>query len=163
MSETHLDGHAERIPLPNAAHAAPIPRRLVVFEGGVPVVKDAPMFLPATIKEVHTAALAELYSEPDDAFAIEMGLPPSEFYGRTLLEVMAIKRARYAARTGDDDVFERILDRELGKPKTTSENTNVNVSYADALTKIGDAEAARKAAAAKPIDAQVVEPWEDLV
>lgn len=129
----------------------------------MPVVKDAPLFTPAVIKDVHTAALAELYSEPDDAFAIEMGLPPSEFYGRTLLEVMAIKRARYAARSGDDDVFERILDRELGKPKTTSENTNVNVSYADALTKIGEAETARKIAAAKVVDAHIVEPWEDLV
>lgn len=161
MSQTHLDGG--RLPLPDAAHAAPIPRRLVVFEGGAPVVKDAPLFSPATIKEVHTAALAELYSEPDDAFALEMGLPPSEFYGRTLLEVMAIKRARYAARSGDDDVFERILDRELGKPKTTSENHNINESYDEALNRIGAAEDARRAAAATPIDAQVAEPWEDLI
>lgn len=135
----------------------------MVFEGGTPVVKDVPLFTPAVIKNLHTAALAELYSEPDDAFAIEMGLPPSEFYGRPLLEVMAIRRARYAARTGDDDVIERILDRELGKPKTTSENHNINESYADALTRIGDAEAARRVGAAKPIDAQVVESWEDLV
>lgn len=123
----------------------------------MPVVREVPLATPALIKDLSAAALVETYSEPEDALAIEMGLPPSEFYGRPLIEVMLIRRARYAAKTGDDDVIERILDRELGKPKTTAENHNINESYEDALARIGKAEKAQ------PVEAMIVQPWEDLL
>ena len=146
---------------------APIARRLVVFEGGVPVVKEVPLVTAALVKDIQKAALAELYAEPDDELAIELGLPPSEFYGRPLIEVMLVRQARHAARTGDKDEVEAIRDRLEGKPKTTSENHNISESYEDALSRIGKAEDARRAKAATSIvEAEVVaprEPWEDLI
>ena len=164
MSATHLDGGRSYQPV---VSASPIPRRIVVFEGGVPVVKDSPLVTPAVIKEIGAAALAELYAEPGDALAVELGLPPSEFYGRPLVEVMLIRQARNAARTGDMAEVEAILDRQLGKPKTTAENHNITESYEDALNRIGAAEDARRVQEARPIDAEVVpaarEPWEDLI
>jgi hypothetical protein len=139
----------------------------VVFEGGVPVVKEVPLVTAALVKDIQKAALAELYSEPGDELAIEMGLPPSEFYGRPLVEVMLVRQARHAARTGDKDEVEAIRDRLEGKPKTTSENHNITESYEDALARIGKAEDARRVASATPIvEAEIVparEPWEDLI
>lgn len=159
MDAPHLAG--PRLPAPSET-AAPIPRRLVVFEGGVPTVKEVPLVTPALVKDIQKAALAEIYCEPDDALAIELGLPPSEFYGRPLIEVMLIRQARRAAVSGESDLVEAILDRLMGKPKTTSENHNINESYEDALTRIGKAEEERRRAAA--IDAEVVRAdWEDLV
>lgn len=130
------------------------------------MVKEVPLVTAALVKDIQKAALAELYSEPDDELAIELGLPPSEFYGRPLIEVMLIRQARRAARTGDKDEVEAIRDRLEGKPKTTSENHNITESYEDALTRIGKNEAARRAAAPVIVDAEVVparEPWEDLI
>lgn len=125
---------------------------------------------PAIIKDVHKAALAEAYSEPDDALAIELGLPPSEFYGRTLLEVMLIRRARGAARLAalEPERVDAILDRELGKPKTTSENHNINESYEHALGRIRAQEPPAAAPASVPVDAELVTPpaddaWKDLI
>lgn len=164
MDAPHLAG--PRTP-PPSTQLAPIPRRLVVFEGGVPVVKEVPLVTAALVKDIQKAALAELYSEPGDELAIEMGLPPSEFYGRPLVEVMLVRQARHAARTGDKDEVEAIRDRLEGKPKTTSENHNITESYEDALARIGKAEDARRVASATPIvEAEIVparEPWEDLI
>ena len=159
MGATHLEGGRSFNPV---VSATPIPRRIVVFEGGVPVVKDAPLVTAAVVKEIGAAALAELYAEPGDLLALELGLPPSEFYGRPLIEVMLVRQARNAARTGDMAEVEAILDRQLGKPKTTSENHHITESYEDALKRIGASEDAARVAAARPIDA-VAEPWEELV
>lgn len=150
--------------LPSQSPAPIAQRRLIVFEGGVPVLKDVPLMTPAVVRDLHTASLAELYAEPEDLLAAELGLPTSEFYGRPLLEVMLIRRARHAAYTGNFVEVESILDRELGKPKTTSENTNVTVSYEQALKNIAEKERLRAAAAAA-VPAEIVtrEPWEDLI
>lgn len=163
MDAPHLAG--PRTPAPREI-MAPIPRRLVVFEGGVPTVREVPLVTAALVKDIQKAALAELYSEPDDELAVELGLPPSEFYGRPLVEVMLIRQARHAAKTGDKDEIEAIRDRLEGKPKTTSENHNISESYEDALARIGKAEAARASAPPVIMDAEVVparEPWEDLI
>lgn len=123
-----------------------------MWEDGAPIVKHVPLLTPAVIKDVHTAALAELYSSPDDELAIEMGLKPSKYHGRTLLEVMILKRAEHAARNlGDPDVVEKILDRELGKPKTTAEIHSVSETYDQALKRIAKETDAERVAAAKPI------------
>lgn len=120
---------------PSAAptSAPVVQQRLVVFENGMPVVTTQPYIPKAKIQQIALQALSLPYTDDNDELAIEMGLPPSEFYGRPLIEVMLIKRTRAAARTGDDDKIERTLDRAIGKPKTSSENVNLNGSYEDFL------------------------------
>ena len=137
-------------------------RQLVTWENGSPVVKNVPMVTPGVLNDLGSAALAELYSEPGDELALEMGLPPSEFYGRPLAEVMLIKQARNAARDGNTEDIEAILDRRLGKPKATLESHSVTESYEQYLKRIAASETAERVAAAQPIDAEVAPPWEDL-
>ena len=151
---THLDGGD--IPLtPNAL--VPVQRRLTGWdERGQPVVYSAPMLTKSQIADIVTAAVSQPYEEEGDALAIEMGLPPSKFYGRTNIEVMLIRLAEHAARTGDKDEVEDFLDRLLGKPKQTSEVVKTTLTYEDRLKEI----AARRAAAAKstvPTSPQIVE------
>jgi len=146
---------------PNAA------RQLIVWEGGVPVVKNVPLLTPGKIKDLHTAAVMQFYSTPDDELAIEMGLPPSRFYGLTLLEVMLIKQAEGAARSGDRDDVEAIRDRLEGKPKTTAEVHSVSETYEQALNRIAR-ELEVKRVKAAVVEAEVVEhecneePWTRL-
>ncbi len=45
----------------------------------------------------------------------------AQYEGWTRLEVMVDKKTQNAARTGDDDKVEKVLDRLIGKPKTISE------------------------------------------
>jgi hypothetical protein len=136
-------------------------RQLVTWEGGSPVVKNVPIISAAQVRDLHSAVLARPYSEPGDELRIEMGLKPSRFFGLTLLEVMLIRRAERAAATGE---CEDVLDRELGKPKTTSENYDVKETYEQRLLRIAAAENAKRAARARPAqdvkihDAEVVEP-----
>lgn len=98
------------------------------------------MLSPEQIKDVGAAAVTELYKEPDDDLALELGLPTSEFYGRPLIEVMLVRQARNAARTGDKDEVEAILDRRLGKPKATVESHSTTETYEQYLERIGKAE-----------------------
>jgi hypothetical protein len=141
-------------------------RQLIEWVDGAPVVKTMTLITAPQIKDLHAASLTQIYSEPYDDLAIEMGLPPSRFYGMTLLEVMLIKRAENAARSGDSDEVERILDRELGKPKTTAEVHSVSETYEQACLRIARAEEAKRVASAKVVvvDADVVEdePWTQL-
>lgn len=129
-------------------------RRIVVWENGVPVVRTETCFTKAQVSDIAMAAASQPYVTADDELAIELGLPPSRFYGMTNLEVMLLKQAENAARTGDGQEVDRILDRLIGKPLAKSENLNISDTYEKALERIG------KAAAAKPIDAQVVSPLE---
>lgn len=134
-------------------------RQLVVWENGAPVVKNIPLITGAQVKDLHAAALTQLYAEPDDELKIEMGLLPSRFYGMTLIEVMLIRRAENTARTGDSDDVERILDRELGKAVARSENHNVSETYDQVLKRIAEKETAKS----HIVDAEVVEePWTKL-
>lgn len=138
-------------------------RQLVVWEGGVPVVKNIPLITAVQVKDLHAAALTQLYSEPDDDLKIEMGLPPSRFFGMTLIEVMLIRRAENTARSGNSDDVEKILDRELGKAVARSENHNVNETYDQALKRIAATENAKAKIKSAPIDTEVVEePWTQL-
>lgn len=138
-------------PAPPTSSLVPVTSRIVSFDPatGQPVVRDVQVFTRAQVSEIAMAAASLPYSEPDDELALELGLPTSEFYGRPNLEVMLIKQARNAARSGDPDVIEKVLDRLIGKPKTTSENLNISRSYEDVLNDI----AAREA---QPVDAEVV-------
>lgn len=164
MAETSLDHSSHQQP----GGLVPVKRQIVRWQDGVPVVDAVPMMTPVLLNEIGNAALAEPYSEPDDEIAVALGLPPSEFYGRPLAEVMLIRQARHAARSGDTAEVEAILDRRLGKPKTTAENHNINETYEQACQRIAKTvEAARVAArvaAATPVDVVVDDvPLEDLL
>lgn len=135
-----------------------ITRQIVTWENGAPVVSNVPILAPKQISDIGAAVVAMPYITADDELAIEMGLPPSEYYGKTLMEVMLIKQAREAARTGDREDVEAILDRRLGKPKTTAENHNITETYEGALNRIAAAANAKPA----PMDAEIVEPWDNL-
>lgn len=114
----------------------PVNRRVVTWgPNGTPMVKEIPMLTRAVISEIAMAAASMPYSDPDDDLAIEMGLPPSEFYGMTNLEVMIIKRTRNAALTGDEDKIEKVLDRLIGKPKAISEQHRVTETYEEFLSR----------------------------
>ncbi len=161
MAETHLDG-----PLVPPAPPGAVNTRIMRWEGGQPVVRDVPMLTKTQIQEIGAAALALPYSEPGDALAIELGLQPSEFYGRPLYEVMKIKQAREAARTGDTAIIESIEDRVVGKPKQSVESHSIKETYEEYLARISREDALP--VRALPIqDAEVVapaaDPLEDLL
>lgn len=111
----------------NGVHAlgAVVQRRLVAWNpDGSPVVVTVPMLTKSQIGDMATAAISLLYNDP-------LGLEP-EFHGLTNAEVMMIRVARRAA-AGDFSATDMILDRVLGKPKQSSENVNVKVTYEDFL------------------------------
>lgn len=125
----------ENAAAPRALTAPVVLRRLVTIDPqtGGPVVTTAPYIPKAKIQTLALQALSLPYTSPEDELAIELGLQPSDFYGRPLVEVMVLKAALGAARTGDIDMIEKVLDRAIGRPKTSSENLNLNGSYEDFL------------------------------
>ncbi|MDE2019175.1 MAG: hypothetical protein KGJ13_02380 [Patescibacteria group bacterium] len=128
----------------------PVQRRIVVWdkETGMPVVGTVPSLSPSQITEVAAAAAVTVYKEDGDDLAAELGLPTSEFYGMTCLEVMLIRQAREGARTGDSGIVNDILDRLVGKPKQTTESVVTKLTYEDRLKEI----ARRRALEAKTIN-----------
>lgn len=140
----------------------PITQRIVTWDAsGNPVVKAVSVFTKAQVSEIAMAAASAPYvdSAADDELAISLGLPPSEFYGMTNLEVMLIKQARWAAKSGETEVIDKVLDRLVGKPKQTSENHTITETYEQALQRI-----ARKMSAAPiPTTAEPLrDPIDDL-
>jgi hypothetical protein len=138
----------------------PALRRMVVFDQttGQPVVQAVPMFTREQVADIIVAAATDLY----DADAV---LEP-EFVGKTNLEVMVLKRTRRAARSGDMDEVESLLDRIVGKPKTTAEVTKKVITYEDALREIQRRAPAPARAEEQPIqEAQVVDdsPLADIL
>lgn len=116
-------------------------KRITAWENGTPVVQEVPHISAAQIKEIASASLALPYVSEEDKKALAKGEPPvSEFFGRPLIEVMLIKQARHAAESGSIEDVEKILDRHLGKPKTTAENHNINETYEDVMNRIAQEE-----------------------
>ncbi len=158
MAETHLDG-ANQPPAPGSPGAGalvPITQRLVTWDkDGNPLVRNVQVFTRAQVSEIAMAAASEPFIDPNDELAISLGLPPSEFYGATNLEVMLVKQARNAAKTGDTDVVEKILDRLIGRPKQSIEKHEIVESYESALKRIG-------AKTRAVVDAEIVDPLDQL-
>ena len=123
-------------------------QRIVTWdEQGNPIVRNVAVFTRANVTEIAMAAASMPYVTAEDELAVALGLPPSEFYGRTNLEVMLIRQARSAA-DGNADDRESLIDRIAGKPKTTSESLHVHESYEDALKRIAESAMTK----ATPID-----------
>jgi hypothetical protein len=114
----------------------PVNRRLVTFDptSGVPVLSTGPVFTRAQVSELALAAASQLYVDPNDELAVSLGLPPSRFWGMTNLEVMLIKQAEAAARTGEN--VDAILDRIIGKPKQSIESHKVVETYEGMLQRL---------------------------
>ena len=134
----------------------------------MPVVTTQPYIPKAKIQQLALQALSLPYTSANDELAIELGLKPSDYYGRPLVEVMVVKAALAAAQSGDVDIIEKVLDRAIGKPKTSSENLNMNGSYEDFLKAAAEL---MKPKGPRPVeDAEVVEAdefavardWSDL-
>jgi hypothetical protein len=141
-----------------------VTRRVTQWENGAPVVRDVPMLTKSQIVDTIAAVVSLPYHDPDDDLRIEMGLPPSRFYGMTNAEAMVTRLVENAARTGDKDEIEKILDRLLGRPKTTAEVHSVSETYEQALNRIAretEVEAARVKAAAV-VEAEIVGPEDGL-
>ena len=141
---------------------APLKRRIVVWENGAPVVRDCPTMPAETVEDIRAAVLARPYCDENDEMAIAMGLEPSRFYGLTLAEVMLIRQAENAARSGEKDEVEAIMDRHLGKPKTSSENHNISETYEGALKRIAKADEASRLRVARDVTPRTEDPSGDL-
>ena len=117
---------------PEASDLTPIPRvavagRMIVWDGGVPVLSSAPVLEKSQIEGLAPKALSLPYRDL-------IGLEP-EFEGMSNVEVMYIKMAREAA-DGDRASRKDILDRAIGKPKTSAEVKNFNLTYEDLIKDI---------------------------
>lgn len=111
-----------------------IQRRLVSWDAdGNPCVVIVPMIPAKQMRDAPAAALSLPYEGPE-----------ARYKGMTCLEVNLHKRAQNAALSGDPIDGETLLDRAIGKSKSSSENLNVNVSgsYEDYLRGISGAAAA---------------------
>ena len=115
-----------------------INRRIVGWnpQTGSPEITNVPMLTKAQIVDIVAAAVSLPYKEPGDDLAVELGLPPSEFYGMTNMEVMLIRLSRAAAATGSREDVETLLDRLLGRPHATSETIKTTMTYEDRLKDI---------------------------
>lgn len=103
---------------------------------GNPILLTVPVLTKTQVVDMVVAAVARPYFDPDDELAVEMGLPPSRFYGHTNMEVMLMKLAEAAAQTGDRGDVDALLDRILGKPKQTSETVKTTMTYEERLREI---------------------------
>lgn len=145
-------------PLGDTATPAPaqplgpvILRRLVDWDpDGNPVVKIVPTMPPKKMQGLAATALSMIYDGPEP-----------QYRGMTMIEVNLAKRARIAALSGSTEEGEALLDRAIGKPKSSSENVNVNLSgsYEDFLRGLAGAGGPPPSApAANVVDAEVIRP-----
>lgn len=129
----------------------PIQRRIIEWKDGLPVLASVPVLNPGHIRDLYWVTAAQPYVV-DDPLDPEFGL----YDGMTIAEVMVRKQFMSAARSGDKDQIEKVMDRLIGKPKNTSENVNLNLTgnYEEFLKR-----KAAEIAAAVPIqEAEVVSP-----
>jgi hypothetical protein len=113
--------------------ATPVNRAIIAWEDGVPVMRSVPMLTRQQITDIALAAAATIY-EPDPTS------PGDQQYANlTCLEVMLIKQAQAAARSGSG--VESILDRLAGRPKTTAEVHSISETYEDVVKRIAQSEA----------------------
>jgi hypothetical protein len=101
------------------------------MEGNIPVPVYSAIPSPGFITDMTYASLGAEY-EPD------LNLPGEDkFVGWTCLEVMTYRRAQSAAR-GCIDSQKFLYDRTLGKAVQQINQTNVNVTLAEALDVMAD-------------------------
>lgn len=114
--------------------------QLINWVDGNPVPVYCPPRDNKQIGDAFRAALSLEYEpvtklSPDGEETID---PKEEQYiGLTNLEVMAIRRAKEAATSGNIDASNFVLDRVVGKPKQTTEALIINTSWREAINAVG--------------------------
>lgn len=111
------------------------PKKLITWVNGMPIPYTEWVLPKNRIDEVFLAALALPYAgtqnphDPDDI------LYEPEYEGLTNIEVAAIKTARKAA-AGDTEALKFTIERLLGKPRQSIDQTTVTVSLTDYLERL---------------------------
>lgn len=123
----------------------PVQSRIIVWDNGVPRLAVEPVLARHHIQAIYFVAAAQ-------PFACDDPLDPdfARYDGMTCAEVMVRKQVEGAARSGDTDEIERVMDRLIGKPLAKSESTHVHATYEEALRAISEK--------ARPVDAVEVGP-----
>jgi hypothetical protein len=104
--------------------------KLINWVDGNPIPAEGRVFTEQNIKDLAKCAASMKYSEEDDALQLY-----PELYGLSYMEVSLIKLAQTAAE-GHLPATEMLLDRTIGRPKQTTENKNLNMTYQDLLDSI---------------------------
>ncbi len=110
-------------------------KKLVIeWVDGVPVPTEREIVTKEAVAQLPLTVISLPYKRTELEVEFDIDL---EYEGLTNGEVMMLEIAKSAAR-GDHRAADMLLDRILGKPKMTSENTNLNVSYQDYLQTLVD-------------------------
>ncbi len=109
-------------------------QRLITWVGGEPVPTDKDIISKEAVSKLPLTVLSLPYKRTE--LEIEMCMD-EEYEGMNNGEVMMMEMAKSAAR-GDHKTADMLLDRILGKPKMTTENKNLNISYTEYLQSLVD-------------------------
>lgn len=110
------------------ASPAPVYQRITKFIDGVPTLVAVPMLTKQNLRDIYLIAASQPYvvEDPMD--------PEFEKYdGMTCAEVMVRKEIEAAARAGNVEVAEKIMDRIIGKPERLEKRLDVTVNYEEWL------------------------------
>jgi hypothetical protein len=109
----------------------------IVWVDGKPIAKYTEIINKEAIADLPLAVLGLKYKR--EQLEIELGID-AEFEGMTNAEVMFIRLARQAAHggKGSGKAATALLDRVLGKPKTSAEVKSVSINYKDYLQQLGE-------------------------
>lgn len=129
-----INGQTQRIDMPSTA--------FIRIVDNMPVPVYAPIPTAAFITSLTYAAMSAEY-EPETDHAGEVTDKEKRFIGWTCAEVMAYKRAQAAAR-GCLDSQKFMMDRTLGKAVQQIHQTNVNMTFQEALDNMADRIEARR-------------------
>lgn len=99
----------------------------IVWEGGKPIAKYTKIIDKDAVADLPLAVMGLPYKR--EPLEVELGID-EEFEGMSNVEVMMIRMARSAANGNKADRRD-LLDRILGKPKTSAEVKTVKVDYND--------------------------------
>lgn len=107
-------------------------QRLIKWVDGKPVPVDREIISKEAVAQLPVTVLSLPYKRTPLEIELEID---EDYDGMTNGEVMMMEMARDAAR-GDHRAADMLLDRILGKPKMTTENKNLNISYEQYLQSI---------------------------
>lgn len=109
-------------------------QRLIKWVGGKPVPVDQEIIGKDGWSKLPETVLSLPYKRTPLEIEFEID---EDYEGMTNGEVMMMEMAKSAAR-GDHKAADMLLDRILGKPKMTTENKHLNISYEQYLQSIVD-------------------------
>lgn len=105
---------------------------MIKWVDGRPVPTYTKMITKEAVSQLPLTVLSLPYKRTKLEIELEID---AEFEGKTNGEVAMIRLADEAAR-GSYKAIDMLLDRVTGKPKITTENKNINLTYEDLLDQI---------------------------